>query len=401
MRDVAKKRGNGEGSLRKRPSDGMWEARFTGTDGKPKSLYGKTRAIASAKMNAALHDQDRGLTTPRNEKQTLATFLRSWLPIHAARIERSTASRYGEFIELHIIPSLGKTKLSDLTAHDLERLYAKKLEVLSPSTVRKIHLCLHLALEDALRKGLIARNVCDLATVPKPPRAHFEVWNQDEANRFLQTARGERMEALYVLALSVAMRQGELFALKWRDVDLDTGALYLSGSVRRHTGLGRVLKAPKTATSRRRIRLPAHAVDALRRHKARQDEERAMLGDEWDDHDLVFANTIGRGLERQNLEPKNYYPLVERAGVPRIRFHDLRHTCATLLLRAGVHPKIVSEMLGHASIAITLDLYSHFLPDMQELAVSAMDGIFGERATDVGLGGNLGGMGDKEAHRIE
>lgn len=398
---MARKRGNGEGSLRKRPSDGLWEARITGTDGKPKSIYGKTRAIASAKMNAALHDQDRGITTPRNDKQTLATFLRSWLPLHAARIEQSTASRYREFIELHIIPSLGKTKLNDLTAHDLERLYAVKLKTHSASTVKKIHLCLHLALEDALRKGLIVRNVCDLATVPKPPRARFEVWTQDEATTFLQAARGERLEALYVLALSVALRQGELFALKWRDMDLDTSALYVSGSVRRHTGLGRVLKAPKTATSRRRIRLPAYAVDALRRHKARQDEERALLGDEWEENDLVFANTIGRGLERQNLEPKNYYPLIERAGVPRIRFHDLRHTCATLLLRAGVHPKIVSEMLGHASIAITLDLYSHFLPDMQELAVSALDGIFGERAMDAGLGGNLGEMSTEEEPRIE
>ena len=387
---MAGKRGNGEGSIRKRP-DGLWEARITDEDGKRKSVYGKTRALVAAKLTAALRAKDQGIPVQRDERLTLAAFLRDWLPRHAARIEQSTASRYREFIELHIAPTLGKTTLTRLTAQDLERLYAKKLESLSPSTVKKIHLCLHLALEDALRKGLVVRNVCDLATVPKPPRARFDVWNQDEANTFLQAARGERLEALYVLALSVAMRQGELFALKWRDVDLDTGALYLSGSVRRHTGLGLILKAPKTATSRRRIRLPAHAVDALRRHKARQDEEREILGDVWDDQDLVFANTVGRGLERQNVDAKDYYPLVERAGVPRIRFHDLRHTCATLLLRAGVHPKKVSELLGHASIAITLDLYSHFLPDMQEETAAAMDAIFGVGGgTDAGWGSGRG-----------
>ncbi|MGZ6376061.1 MAG: tyrosine-type recombinase/integrase [Ktedonobacterales bacterium] len=392
---MAGKRGNGEGSIRKR-SDGRWEARITRDDGTPKSIYGKTRAQAAALMAAALRDQAQGVPIMRNERLTVAAFLRDWLPRHAARIEHSTASRYREFLELHIIPTLGKTTLTKLTAHDLERLYAAKLKTHSASTVRKVHLCLHLALEDALRKGLIARNVCDLATVPKPPRARFDVWTQDEATRFLAAVRGERLEALYVLALSVAMRQGELFALHWRDVDLDAGALYISGSLRRHTGLGRVVKAPKTATSRRRIRLPAHAVDALRRHKARQDEERLILGDEWDDHDLVFCNGIGRGLERQNVDAKDYYPLVAHAGVPRIRFHDLRHTCATLLLRAGVHPKKVSELLGHASIAITLDLYSHFLPDMQEETAAAMDAIFGSTGSTVtGLGHGLGQTEDE------
>lgn len=396
---MAGKRGNGEGSIRKRP-DGLWEARFTGANGKRASVYGKTRALANAEMNAALREKQQGVTITGNDKQTLAEFLTAWLPIHAARIEHSTASRYREFIELHIIPVLGRTKLTKLTAHDLERLYARKLETLSPSTVRKIHLCLHLALEYALRQGRVARNVCDLATVPKPPRARFDVWNQDEANTFLQTARGERLEALYVLALSVAMRQGELFALAWRDVDLDTGALYISGSLRRHTGLGRVLSSPKTATSRRRIRLPAHAVAALRHHKARQDEERMILGDAWDDQDLVFANGIGRGLERQNVDAKSYYPLVKRAGVKPIRFHDMRHTCATLLLRAGVHPKKVSELLGHASIAITLDLYSHFLPDMQEETAAAMDAILGSGRGNAGWGSGWG-MDDDETDTQE
>jgi integrase len=178
--------------------------------------------------------------------------------------------------------------------------------------------------------------------------------------------RGDRLEALYILALTTGMREGELFGLRWADVNLANGALPL-------------VKRLKTRSSRQQVLLVSVAVDALGRHLARQREERLLLGLAWDDHGLVFTNTVGKPLHPTNFLQRSFYPLLERAGLPRIRFHDLRHSAATLLLGLGIHPKIVSEMLGHSQIAITLDLYSHVTATMQQEAVRAFEGLLGSQ----------------------
>jgi integrase len=192
--------------------------------------------------------------------------------------------------------------------------------------------------------------------------------------RSLSTVTGDRLEALYVLALTTGMRQGELLALRWRDVDLDASTLQVRGSLQR-TPAGLGIHEPKTTRSRRRVTLSMPAVEALRQHRARQLAERLALGPEWDDQDLVFANTLGRPIEATNLIRSSFKPLLTRAGLPRIRFHDLPHTCASLLFAKNVHPKVVQELLGHATISITLDLYSHMLPDMQRDAAKAMEAV--------------------------
>jgi integrase len=190
----------------------------------------------------------------------------------------------------------------------------------------------------------------------------------------LEAAQGERLDALFVLALSSGMRLGELLGLRWRDVDLDAGTLQVRQIlVRMPSGLR--FGEPKTKRSRRRISLSAGARDALRHHRARQAAERLRLGPVWEDHDLVFANEIGKPLDAGNLLRRDFWRVLSKAGVPRCRFHDLRHTCATLLLQQGVHAKVVSELLGHSSIGMTLDIYSHVIPDMQQHAVSAMDAV--------------------------
>ena len=201
---------------------------------------------------------------------------------------------------------------------------------------------------------------------------------EEEARTLLAVAQGDRWEALYVLALHTGMRQGELLALRWRDVDLARGTLQVRATLQRTKEDGYTLTAPKTKHSQRRIKLGTAAVEALSAHRARQAEERLALGAIWDGtHDLVFPNTLGKPMDGIHLLRREFLPLLERAGLPRIRFHDLRHTAATLLLGRGVNPKIVSEMLGHASISITLDIYSHVLPDMQDQAAAAMDAALG------------------------
>ncbi len=197
--------------------------------------------------------------------------------------------------------------------------------------------------------------------------------SQEQARILLAAARGDRLEALYVLAVSAGLRQGELLGLRWRDVDMERGTLSVRRQLTRSKEDGLRFTEPKSKKSRRSIRLAGRATEALRRHRSAQNKERLRLGTLWKDQDLVFANRTGAPLDVGNLTNYSFRPLLERAELPRIRFHDLRHTCATLLLSRNVNPKIVQEMLGHANISETMDTYSHVLPSMQETAVSAME----------------------------
>ena len=230
------------------------------------------------------------------------------------------------------------------------------------------------ALGQATQWGLVARNVASLVTPPRVRRKEMTALSPDQARSLLAAAQSDRLEALYVLALTTGMRQGEMLALRWQDVDLDGGTLQVKATLQlTHEGFD--LAEPKTVRSRRQVALTTGAVEALHQHRARQLEERLRLGAVWEDNDLVFANEVGRPIAAPNLRNRSFYHLLQRAGVPRIRFHDLRHTAATLMLGKGVHPKVVAEMLGHSQIAVTLDLYSHVTPNMQKQATEALEAV--------------------------
>jgi integrase len=276
-------------------------------------------------------------------------------------------------VRVHLIPVLGAIGLSKLTAHQIQTLYAKKLEeALSTTTVHHLHQVLHRALDAALRLDLVARNVCELVDPPRMRHHEMTTLSEEQASALLTAAEGDRLEALFVLALATGMRQGELLALRWRDVDLEGGSLQVRATLQ-YTANGFVFAEPKTAQSRRRIALSKTAIDALKQHRVFQASERLKLEPAWDDRDLVFPNSVGKPMDGIHLLQRNFYPLLEKAGLPRMRFHDLRHTAATLLLGRGINPKIVSEMLGHSQINITLGLYSHVTPHMQQQAADAMD----------------------------
>jgi integrase len=371
------KRGNGEGGIT-HLSDGRWQARITLEGGGRKAFYGATRAEAAAKLTAALRDRDKGLPIVA-EKQTVENYLLNWLESVKPAIRPRTWQRYGELLTLHVVPTLGKTTLARLTAQQVQVLYGYKLGTgLSRTTVHHLHAVLHRALAQAERLGLVARNVCDLVEAPRMAEREMQVLARGQVRHLLDMANDDRLAALYVLAVSTGMRQGELLALRWRDVDFATGSVQVRATMQRTREYGLTLAPPKTKQSRRRIRLGTVALEALRTHRTRQVEERLKSGPAWDGTlDLVFANEIGRPIEPQNLVRRSFYPLLQRAALPRIRFHDLRHTAATLLLSSGINPKIVSEMLGHASITITLGIYSHVLPEMQAQAAAAMDAALG------------------------
>lgn len=381
---AGKRRGNGEGNIYQR-KDGRWVARIRLPDGSRKVMYAKTRTEVQRELTAVRRSLDIGMPVRHDERLPLGKYLADWMERVRPTVKPLTWQRYQELLR-GVPESLRRTPLAKLTPSQVERLYADRLAAgLSPTTVHQLHSVLHHALADGVRKGMIARNVCDLVDAPRPNRAQVKALTVAQGTAFLAAAAHDRLDALYVLALTTGLRQGELLALHWADVDLDAGVLHVRGTLHRVPGVsvsavgeksGLVISDPKTSHSRRPVRLSAVAVDALRAHRARQNEERLVLGEAWHDLDLVFTNSIGRPCEARNVIRKSYKPLLERAGLPYVKFHALRHTAASLLLSQGIHPAIVMQMLGHSTISMTVDTYSHVTLDMQQPAADAMDRLF-------------------------
>jgi integrase len=379
------RRGAGEGSVTRLP-DGRWMSRvdlgYLNGRRVRKAYFGNTRAEATAKLNRALAEKQRGLPVAI-PKQTMNQFLTKWLEETAIpNVGPKTGVRYRELVTLHIIPSLGRTTLTKLSPQDLQALYSSKLaQGLAPRTVGHIHRVLHCALGQAVRWELVARNVADAVDPPRVPRAEIRALNPEEARRLLAAAEGDPLEALYVVALTAGMRQGEILGLKWMDIDLEAGVLQVRRTIGRVRGLGVIEREPKSATARRKIVLAPMAVEALRDHWDRQFTDRlagaALPGKD----SRVFCTRTGHAIEPQNLLYRSYKKLLLRAGLPHMRFHDLRHSAATLLLSMGTHPKVVQELLGHSQISLTLDTYSHVLPGLQGEAVGKLDALLGASAT--------------------
>lgn len=369
---LKRRRGRDEGGIRQR-TDGRWEATMSLGGGKRKSWYGRTRAEVRDKLTAALRDRERGILPSSDERQTVAQYLASWLDTIAPSLSSGTVRRSRDDVRLHILPALGHVRLTQLTPQHVQALYAAKLTTgLSTTTVRHLHGTLHKALADALRLGLVARNVTEAVTPPRRRSVEMHPLTGEETRAFLEAVRRDRLSALYALAVLTGMRQGELLGLHWSAVDLDAGTLQVTANLQWDRDEAKFdVHAPKTRRSRRRIALSAELVTVLREHRRRQHEERLLVGPAWHKDDLIFCTQTGKPLFARNVT-RSFHAHLRRAGLPAIRFHDLRHTCATLLLRSGVNVKVVSEMLGHASTSLTLDVYAHVTPDMQQAAAAVM-----------------------------
>jgi len=368
------KRGNGEGSVY-RTKNGLWRGSYWVTTAKGlkrRYVSAKTRQQCSQKLTKAMADRDGGLIFEAGHL-TVGDYLKRWLKDVEDTVRRSTYEGYEYAVRPHIVPALGRIKLKDLTSAHLRSFYRDRLDSgRAPATVYKLHVVLHKALKAAVADGLIPRNAAAGLKLPRITREEIDPLTEEEARRLLETVRGDRLETLYVLALNTGMRQGELLALKWDDVDLERGVLRVRRTLT-HANKSFVLGEPKTKNSRRTIRLTTGAVNALRMHLSRQLEEIEYMGSLYQPGGLIFATETGTIINPSNLRNRSFKPLLKGAGLPPIRFHDLRHTCATLLLSNDVNAKVVSEMLGHSSIRITLDIYSHLMPDMQEKAAKALE----------------------------
>ena len=316
-------------------------------------------------------------------QQKVGPFLTRWLEDgHKQSVRSRTYERYEKIVRLHLVPGIGHHQLQKLSPQHLQSFYTQKLEEgLSTTTVISFHNVLHKALETAERWNLIARNPCDLVSPPRRRRFEIQPLNMQQIHQLLAATRGHRLEALFILALATGMRRGELLALKWQDLDLEQGTVQVRRILTRIPsklpGKGFEEAEPKTDRGRRSIVLPSFTAEALKQHRLRQLGAKLTAGLSWQDHDYVFCTSIGTHLNPTRDVLDVLKSFLEKAGLPEIRFHDLRHSSATMLLGMKAHPKIVQEILGHSQISITLDIYSHVLPTMQEEAMRKIDEALG------------------------
>lgn len=384
---MPKKRGNNEGSITKR-SDGRWMARVTvgrnPDTGKLQrvSLYGKTREAVAEAMSRALSDKSRGAFV-RPEKVTLGEWLDMWLNDYKKPgVRPATYDTYEVAIRCHIKSLVGHIPLKDLRPENLQWLYNEKLKAgLSPKWIRQIHIVLHGALKQAIKNQLVVRNVSEATILPKVANKEIQPLTLDEVNRLLAVIKEDRLYPAILLEFGTGLRRGELLALRWQDVDLQAGLLYVRQSLVRvgnHTATGDdrktrlIFQEPKTPQSRRTIPLAEDILEEIKRHKARVAQEKLFLSPGlYQDHGLIFCRADGRPLQPRSFG-KYFAGIVKRAGLPHFRFHDARHTFATLMLELGESPKTVQTMLGHSNIAITMDLYSHVSLELEKRAMARL-----------------------------
>ncbi|HKY05769.1 MAG TPA: tyrosine-type recombinase/integrase, partial [Blastocatellia bacterium] len=370
-------RGQGEGSIYKR-KDGLWvgAANLGYQNGKLKRkvYYGKTRSEVSEKLTAALRDMQQGVPIV-TERQRLQEYLIRWLEDSVKpSVRPSTFVSYEQQVRVHISPELGYIELTKLSPQHIQKYMNGRLESgLSGKTV-KYHLSiLRMALGQALKWNLVARNVAMLVDPPRLEKFEVQAISLEQARMLIQAVQGDRLEALFTVALSLGLRRGEALGLKWSDIDFQARTLRINHSLQRIQGR-LILSEPKTKTSRRVLDLPESLIAKLRETRTRQLEEKLLAGSRWVETGLVFTSSIGTPVDPRHVK-RRLDPLLKKAELPHYRVHDLRHFCASLLLAQGVPLKVVSEILGHSQISITADLYTHVLPSVRKEAIDLMDSI--------------------------
>ncbi len=371
-------RGNGEGSLWKR-ADGRWSASYfvpqPGGGLTRRYVYGATRDEANAKLVALMGEVARGLPVATTQ-DSVASYLRSWLEeVAAKRVRPNTLTSYRSNVKLHIVPVIGSRKLGKLSTRDVRSLLAAcDASGLSPRSTRYVHATLRVALEDAVRDDLVPRNVAKLVRLSTPPRAETRVLTVDEARLLLSQTRTDRLHAALVVLLVLGLRRSEALGLRWSDIDFDASVLHVRQGL--HWSEGRLqFLPPKTRRSRRTVPMPSVCLEALGRHRSRQAAEAEACLHPWPPVELVFTTTVGTPVDPNNFS-RTFARWCRDAGVPAVRLHDLRHTCVSMLLTLGVNPRVVMEIVGHAALEMTMNVYAHVAVDEQRLALDKLDGLY-------------------------
>lgn len=358
--------------------DGKWVGRISlGYDTvsgkrKQRTFYGKTHDEVRRKLTNAMAGNDRGLNVAP-QAQTVETYLRTWLEsVAKPRVRPKTYRSYEQIIRNHLIPGIGRHRLERLTPQIVQVFLNEKAK--AGMSVEHLRRVLRAALSEAVKWDEVPRNVASLVSVPKKPKSEMSYLDPEQARRFLKAVQGHRLEALFTVALAVGLRLGEALGLRWEDVDLEAGTLRVRAQLQRMGGKIEFVE-PKSDRSRRSIKLPGFAVDALLQHRGRQATERLANADVWKDYGLVFTSSVGTPAEERNIR-RSLDTILVSHDLPRLRFHDLRHSCATLLLSQGVDVRTIMEILGHSQISLTMNTYSHVVPALKEEAAAKMDAVF-------------------------
>ena len=386
-----KHRANSEGSIYC-DQDGRWRGAltigWTGEKAKRKFFSGDTQDAVVDKIQKARRDLRLGILSEAPERQTLEQYLTSWITdVATPRVRPKTLQHYKFLVERHIIPTIGRVPLLKLTPQQVQMMITEKLATLSPKTCQHMRTCLRVALGTAVKWNLIARNAAALTDPPPTPERKVRSMTEEELGAFREAARGHSFEAAFTLALATGAREGEILGLQWPRVDFSKKQIQIAVQLQRlykktapEPGKGSktelVLSSPKTRKSSRPVLLCDEAVSALTRRKAIQEADRQLASTRWEESDFVFTNpATGTPLDQRTLV-KYFYQIRDAAGIKNLRFHDLRHSCASFLLAQGVPVKMISEMLGHSSTSFTMDVYGHVLPKMQQQVVTEMNAIF-------------------------
>lgn len=376
---MPKRRGNSEGSIYQ-AKDGRWRGEVSlgyKPDGKPrrKIVYGLTRADVSEELKKLLRNQQLGYDL-KPARTTLKAFLETWLvEVATPKLKPATIQSYTWLIRDHISPSIGNKLLESLTPRDVQACVNQMLaKDLSPRSAMHALATLRSALGTAAKWQLVHRNTAALVDAPRIRQYKAQTLSTDQARALVNATAGNRLSALYTVALAIGLRLGEALALSWEDVDLENRRLQIRRSLQRIGGKLQFIET-KSEHSNRSLRLPDVCVSSLLRHAASQSEERMLAGSKWIETGLCFTSKFGTPLDGPNVTHQ-FQKLLEVSGLPKMRFHDLRHCAAVLLISQGVHPRTVMEILGHSQIAITMNLYGHTLPELHDEAADKMDALF-------------------------
>jgi integrase len=374
-----KRRGKGEGAIFQRGGDGRWVATLTlegGGKRQRKSFYGRTRAEVAKRLTAALKAQQDNLAIP-SERQMVGAFLDAWLNDVATQgLRPRTLASYRMIARLHLNPELGRIPLARLSPSDVQRYMTKmRASGLSTRTVQYHHAVLRRALQDAERWGKVSRNVARLVSPPRVERPEIRPLTAEQARVLVDAISADRHAALYLMALGLGLRQGELLGLQWTDVDLEAGTVSVNHTLQRY-GRGYHLDPPKTDRSHRTVALSASLVQQLKAHRTLQLAERVHAGPAWqgEEWNLVFCTEAGIPCYGSHLT-RRFQSLLKSLGLPRQRFHDLRHAAATFMLAQGVDLRVVMEVLGHSQIGTTANTYAHVRVEATRAAVEQVDAL--------------------------
>lgn len=372
-----RRRSKGDGWLGRKPrADGRWPASYVGSDGRRVYIYARDKADARRQLSAALRDLEAGLHVT-GPGQTLAELLAVWLANKRASLAPSTFTRYAGLIKHHIVPAIGARPVRRIMPQDIAAFYLALGPRLSARSIQQVHVILHGAFAQAVAWHAVARSPVGKAAGVGPPRAgrpEIRFLHPAQARALLEAARGDPLSALYTAAVYTGLRLGELLALRWRDVDLERRALTVRHTLTLVDGAW-TLRRPKTPNSQRTIVLVPAAAEALHAHRLAEARRLLALGHRIGPDSLIFTDRWGGALNAGHITERAFKPLLRRAGLPEIRFHDLRHTFASLMLSGGARIEVVSKMLGHASPATTLNVYAHLMPGDEEAAVRGLQAL--------------------------